>query len=263
LFFLLFALSFKMMRPVVLSACAFLYAMMGLAFLDEAQAFSSTSIMTSRRKTRCVGDASMLSAARMSSESSLTEVGASCSERRLLLSLLALLPVTPVLAADEDATISNGEQQSTLLQVTVTVSKPAAANDVPNIPTETSALYITARPNSPDNVPRAILDGSRGKPPPVLILRIPKATTFPLEVTLSSKDVTVEGSSNMKEDGSYWWQGTPLVVSARLDSDGVAATRDPTDLVGRSIVSSSSSGTVELQGRGAAGKFFTNKQPSS
>jgi hypothetical protein len=184
------------------------------------------------------------------------------TDRRSLLALLALLPVKPALA-DNVTTPS----PLSLLQVTVTLSKSAAAEI--STPAETSALYITARPNSADNVPRAILDGSRGKPPPVLIARIPNVTQFPFTMTLTSNDVTVEGSSNNENDtatSSYWWQGTPLVVSARLDSDGVAATRDPSDLVGRSISSTAGNNiaTVELQGRGAAGKFFTKKeQPAS
>ena len=128
-----------------------------------------------------------------------------------------------------------------------------------------SALYITARPSTADNVPLAILDGSRGKPPPVLVTRIPNVNVFPFECTLTANDVTVEGNSG-SDDGnsssSYWWQDGGLVVSARLDSDGVAATRDPSDLVGRNIILSSGKNhhvTVELQGRGAAGKFFTKK----
>lgn len=57
------------------------------------------------------------------------------------------------------------------------------------------------------------------------------------------------------------------VVSARLDTDGVAATRDPSDLIGRGAVTRQAALgdvpiTVEvvLQGRGPAGKFATAKQ---
>ena len=67
----------------------------------------------------------------------------------------------------------------------------------------------------------------------------------------------VEGSS------SAWWKDEDLVVSARFDSDGVAATRDPTDLVGRGFYSSKSSQdpvAVELQGRGLFGKSVTAKK---
>ena len=62
-----------------------------------------------------------------------------------------------------------------------------------------------------------------------------------------------------------WWGKDDLIVSARLDTDGVAASRDPTDLVGRSSFqrSKSTSGRVvglELQGRGIGGKLVTSKQ---
>mmetsp|Transcript_19151 Transcript_19151/g.31736 ORF Transcript_19151/g.31736 Transcript_19151/m.31736 type:complete len:208 (-) Transcript_19151:513-1136(-) len=125
-----------------------------------------------------------------------------------------------------------------------------------------AALYVTARPNRPDNVPKAILDGSRGKPPPVLAARYadPK---FPYEFSLTSENLTQEGASIMEGSSSVWWQGEDLVVSCRFDSDGVAATRDPTDLVGRGFYSSKSqeeSVTVELEGRGLFGKSVTAKK---
>jgi hypothetical protein len=240
--------------------CTVLYAIIGFAFWKESQAFSPISARTSstRGARQTTHDGIwMLSASPMELDLN-NEVGDPSTGRRSLLALLALLPVTPALADDITT-----QSPSSFLQVTVTLSKSAAAEI--STPAQTSALYITARPNSADNVPRAILDGSRGKPPPVLIARIPNVCQFPFTTTLTSKDVTVEGSSNEGANSSYWWRGTPLVVSARLDSDGVAATRDPSDLVGRSISSTGNSAvTVELQGRGAAGKFFTKKeQPAS
>lgn len=51
-----------------------------------------------------------------------------------------------------------------------------------------------------------------------------------------------------------------LLWSARWDEDGDAGTRGPNDLVGR--VTSKSAGlsvVLELQGRGLAGKFATQK----
>lgn len=74
------------------------------------------------------------------------------------------------------------------------------------------------------------------------------------------------------------------VVSARLDSDGVAATRDPEDLVGRALMkktklskavpaTAASPGdqastevpqvTVPLQGRGFGGKLVTGKSAAA
>ena len=55
-------------------------------------------------------------------------------------------------------------------------------------------------------------------------------------------------------------------MSARLDMDGSALTRDPDDLVGRGTAAwdQTSSGrteaTVQLTGRGAGGKLVTRKQ---
>ncbi|KAL7551837.1 hypothetical protein ACHAWF_015027 [Thalassiosira exigua] len=140
-----------------------------------------------------------------------------------------------------------------------------------------AALYVTARPNRPDNVPRAILDGSRGKPPPVLSARFSNPS-FPFEFTLTSQNYTPEGASKVVGGGGVgdegttatsgkadevWWEGDDLIVSARFDSDGVAATRDPTDLVGRGIYSATAGGSsvpIELVGRGLFGKSVTAKK---
>lgn len=124
-----------------------------------------------------------------------------------------------------------------------------------------AALYITARTNKPDNVPKAILDGSRGRAPPVLAYRL-ENPQFPFKFSLTSENLTVEGASAVEGSDNVWWRGEDLVVSARLDSDGVAATRDPTDLVGRGFYSSESRDDVmiELQGRGMFGKAVTSKK---
>mmetsp|Transcript_1047 Transcript_1047/g.2881 ORF Transcript_1047/g.2881 Transcript_1047/m.2881 type:complete len:198 (-) Transcript_1047:186-779(-) len=124
---------------------------------------------------------------------------------------------------------------------------------------ERQALYITARPARPDNVPRAVLSGTNGKAPPVLSARIAAPLSFPLSFALTAADETAEGA----EGGGAWWQGDNLIVSARLDTDGVAATRDPTDLVGRGMLRRGAGGEgsveVELQGRGIGGKLVTSK----
>lgn len=125
-----------------------------------------------------------------------------------------------------------------------------------------AALYITARTNKPDNVPKAILDGSRGKSPPVFASRF-ENPQFPFKFSLTSENLTVEGASAVEgSDNNVWWRGEDLVVSARLDSDGVAATRDPTDLVGRGFFSSvlRDDVMIELQGRGMFGKAVTSKK---
>ena len=130
---------------------------------------------------------------------------------------------------------------------------------------KTSALYITCRPDKPDNVPGAILTGTRGKPPPVMAARF-ENPAFPFEFSLSSpKDLTVEGASDgikstaTLDPALFWWNKDDLVVSARWDSDGVAATRSPEDLVGRGTWKRGvNSVEVPLTGRGAFGKFATS-----
>lgn len=121
-----------------------------------------------------------------------------------------------------------------------------------------SALYITARPNNPVDVPRAILDGSNGKPPPVLAARFSNIE-FPFSFELNTSDLTSEGNARISNEELYWWEGRDLIVSARFDTDGVAATRDPSDLVGRDLFISGKEISIQLQGRGLAGKFFTSK----
>jgi hypothetical protein len=145
-----------------------------------------------------------------------------------------------------------------------------------------SALYITCRPDKPDNVPAAILNGSRGKSPPVLSARLPNPT-FPLDFQLVlPRDLTLEGAWDGKTPlpsgntpiqtevpnnlDELWWKETDLIVSARWDNDGVAATRSPDDLVGRGLWKASKGNgkdddnsvvEIQLTGRGAFGKFAT------
>ena len=125
---------------------------------------------------------------------------------------------------------------------------PTTPNSIDSPP----ALYITCRPNTSDDIPSAILSGTRGRPPPVLSKRV-SSPSFPLTVILNSQDATPEG-----REGDYWYS-QPLIVSARWDVDGKAATRGPDDLVGRAVFTPSSpKTTVTLTGRGVTGKFFTS-----
>ena len=132
-----------------------------------------------------------------------------------------------------------------------------------------AALYVTAKPDRPDNVPAAILDGTRGKPPPVVSARYPNPT-FPFAFDVTEENLTPEGAAaGATSDAGgdrLWWAGEDLVVSARFDTDGVAATRDPEDLVGRGILKrgrnkggSFQSVEIKLQGRGFGGKLVTGK----
>jgi len=44
------------------------------------------------------------------------------------------------------------------------------------------------------------------------------------------------GSNDSNNGNSkYWWEGKDLVISARFDSDGVAAAHDLTNLVGKGL----------------------------
>ena len=201
--------------------------------------------------------------------------------RRQILTQIQRIAITSILVVNEVDATETEEQQildgstssqtnKVLLKGTI-VTQPGLDIDEPS-ESQTPALYITVRPNKPDNVPKAILDGSRGKPPPVLIARYPIPmnnaqdfdwnTQFPFGFTLTEQDLTMEGQSQ-------WFVSTneDLIVSARLDMDGVAATRDPGDLVGRAIysptiqqaTSNKDALTVQLQGRGIGGKFVTKK----
>ena len=117
-----------------------------------------------------------------------------------------------------------------------------------------AALYITCRPDKPDNIPSAILNGTRGKAPPVLSARFMNPS-FPFKFNLGEEHLTLEGTQ------FEWFTMCDLIISARYDQDGVAATRSPDDLVGRSVAfrkdGSYESIQVKLEGRGAFGKFAT------
>ncbi len=140
-----------------------------------------------------------------------------------------------------------------------------------------------------NNAPKDLYDAMGGRPPPVLTVKFPieDGDSFPFSFQITSDAVTPEGAfgssgrENLKtevlgaEGSTYWWSKDNLVISARLDADGVAITRDPEDLVGRSIsvIPKSKSDekasnspqfrrkiVIELQGRGIGGKFVTRKR---
>eukprot|EP00558_Chaetoceros_sp_UNC1202_P006936 CAMPEP_0197238406 /NCGR_PEP_ID=MMETSP1429-20130617/4873_1 /TAXON_ID=49237 /ORGANISM="Chaetoceros sp., Strain UNC1202" /LENGTH=176 /DNA_ID=CAMNT_0042697541 /DNA_START=232 /DNA_END=762 /DNA_ORIENTATION=+ len=170
------------------------------------------------------------------------------------------------------AALSSAVPLSALYQVASAASIPGdktfirgkvTLNSLEGFPDDTSssALYITARPIRPDNVPKAILDGSNGKPPPVLAARVSNPS-FPFDFQLTGADLTIEGvSSSSRETDQYWFGGQDLVISARWDTDGVAATREATDLVGRTQYFASKDHDIEvaLTGRGFTGKLVTGK----
>jgi len=176
--------------------------------------------------------------------------------RRFFIGVVAAVATSPSIAiADDTQSTSTLPKERKLVSGTVTVKS------VEGFPEETSAsaVYITARPSKGGNIPQAILDGSNGKPPPVLASRISNPK-FPYNFQLSTLDLTQEGAAFMSND-KYWFEGQDLTISARWDTDGVASTRDPTDLVGRSQYFSSKSDEpiVQLTGRGITGKLVTGK----
>lgn len=126
----------------------------------------------------------------------------------------------------------------------------------------TAALYITAREDI-GLLRSAVLNS---KPPPILTKRIPiKASNFPYQFKLDSQfDLTPEGQQTYAE----WSSGkTPILISARVDEDGVAATRGPNDLVGKGTSSYGlnegdpawDKTSIELVGRGIGGKLVTSQ----
>ncbi len=195
------------------------------------------------------------------------------SVRRRVLNGLVATTVAPLVSFPCLASGNDDESKSVVVLVKGTVSLPPGMiqDESPYDSSSSAALYITCRPNRPDNVPQAILQGTRGKPPPVLAARFEHPTSFPFAFQLTSNDVTLEGSSanieNIETKGvsRYWWSRDDLIVSARLDSDGVASTRSPEDLVGRGIYTccNGNDASIELQGRGAFGKFATRKGTTS
>ena len=189
----------------------------------------------------------------------------SVTRRTINNSLLSLVASSLVLSPQVSQAAEEIEPR-TVLQGTVSL-----ASGVPFPPesmesTSSSAIYLTCRPDKPDNVPAAILNGSRGKPPPVLAARI-ENPSFPLDISLVvPRDLTVEGASSTNASGdgkqldidNLWWLKEDLIVSARWDSDGVAATRSPEDLVGRTVWKNGEAKVqLELGGRGAFGKYVT------
>jgi hypothetical protein len=122
-----------------------------------------------------------------------------------------------------------------------------------------SAIYLTAK----QDVGIWQAQVRNMKPPPVLTSRTAAPFTFPLEIVLNGQsDLTPEGLGLQQQ----WQSGkVPLVVSARLDVDGVAATRNAEDLIGKASVTKDSSGmwngcSIELQDRGLGGRIVTKTQ---
>lgn len=135
---------------------------------------------------------------------------------------------------------------------TVSIQPGVEAIDSP-----AAALYITVRVVPANNVGLYV---NAGKVPPLAAARF-AAPTFPYSFSLMLDSLTPEFSSVPRAE----WEGQDLIVSVRLDTDGVAATRDPGDLVGRGMLLKAGNAdqkfwtpaVVELQGRGLTGRLLT------
>ena len=140
----------------------------------------------------------------------------SSASRRALLAAAAALSSTarlPAFAAEAPATIASGK---VLLRpgVQAVGSENAGA-----------ALYVTARPADGQTGVFA----QAGKVPPLAAARYPTPLTFPFEFSLSAADLTPEFAA---VDASAY-AGADLLVTARFDTDGVAATRGPDECAPR------------------------------
>lgn len=120
------------------------------------------------------------------------------------------------------------------------------------------ALYITAKPDLGFINSQLLLR----KFPAVMSKRIPgEKVNFPLQYTISEKE---DGTEDVNLQRTKW-VGLPMIVSARYDTDGVAATRDETDLVGKGDSSRNEDDSwqkadIELSDRGVGGKLVTAKK---
>jgi len=117
----------------------------------------------------------------------------------------------------------------------------------------TGALYVTARLAS---------GGAMTKQPPLAAARFACPLEFPFAFVLKAPDdLTAEYAAVATSN----FASADLIISARLDSDGVAATREPGDLIGRGglVKRGAASGwapvAIELQGRGLTGRILTGK----
>jgi hypothetical protein len=193
----------------------------------------------------------------------------SSTDRRRFISVISTAAISCRIIASSNAVEAESEQSnisSTAVIRGVVKLKPGTEVN----PSDSAALYVTAKPETTINAPKAIAEMFAGRPPPILTARFPissGSTAFPFQFELTESDVTAEGSYGGTK---YWWSDDNLVVSARLDSDGIAATRDPDDLVGRTVAFVADKDSrvfrydkpveLQLQDRGIGGKFITSKK---
>eukprot|EP00967_Tisochrysis_lutea_P008634 scaffold10295_cov35-Tisochrysis_lutea.AAC.1 len=165
------------------------------------------------------------------------------------LSRRSLLATAPAGLVGGVARVHADAPRDAVLLARGTVKLPSGSVEPP----PNSALYITARLASANTM---------SKLPPIAAARFAWPLDFPFSFELKAPDhLTPEYAGNF----DVTLAGQDLIISARLDTDGVASTRDPGDLIGRSALPKKGSALgwepamVQLQGRGLTGKILTAK----
>jgi hypothetical protein len=165
-----------------------------------------------------------------------------------VLSRRSLLIVLPTSMMGAPHAIAGDDRSFLLASGTVSMPRSGAREAPPQ-----GALYVTARLAS---------GGAMTKQPSVAAARFPCPLQFPFAFELRTPADRTAESTGASAAGLA---SQDLVISARLDMDGVAATRDPDDLIGRAGLSKQGSASgwvpvaIELQGRGLTGRILTGK----
>ena len=122
--------------------------------------------------------------------------------------------------------------------------------------TLSKALYITAKPDLGFINSNLLLR----KFPAVMSKRIPgENVKFPLQYSISE---ATDGTEDVALQRNKWVD-LPITISVRYDTDGVAATRDSTDLVGKGeserdkATDTWQQSNIALSDRGLGGKLVT------
>ena len=153
-------------------------------------------------------------------------------DRRTALALpLAVVPVA-ARAATDDVIVSG----------TVSAADAVVGAD--------AALYVTMRRGG---APQAAFSKFKAVPEPSLAaVRIPmKGKTFPVDFSIPRSALFADAPALPAEI-----KDVALTVSARLDQDGVAATRGPDDLVGSVYTTPSAPAAITLEPRGVVSNFM-------
>lgn len=114
---------------------------------------------------------------------------------------------------------------------------------------DAAALYITLKKGAAIDATASLV---RANPQPAIAaVKLPlSGIKFPVDFTITTADLF--------PDASELVPGTPITISARLDADGIAATRGPEDLVASAYGSAAAQTPVELllQPRGFVTKLM-------